>query len=112
MTGSHRSVADLVVAAVASVLLSGFALFTCIAGLVFAFASDPCTSSDEELICTTLGQQIAVMVPFVGALVVTLTVLFGAWVWPRKRRLVWLVGGFVGVLLVFLVGLFVARTGP
>jgi hypothetical protein len=110
---ARQDVAGTVAAVIATVVLAMYAFIVAgVIGMVFAMASDPCSDSDKQYICTPQGQHFVFTAPILSAMIGLGLSVIGCWVWPRHRRGVWLALGYLVAFTGFLVSAVIVDAAP
>jgi uncharacterized BrkB/YihY/UPF0761 family membrane protein len=83
-------------------LLAGLFFAVAIAGFA-AMGTAYCDTTPEEVLCDDRGWLVATRAPVISAAAGCLIGLTGAWIWPRRRRWLWLAAGYFVTVVGFVV---------
>jgi hypothetical protein len=64
-------------------------------GGLFVMAGDSCGEHDQRLICSADWQGVVGYGPMLTGTIGLVVGLVGVWIWPRRRRWLWLTLGYV-----------------
>ncbi len=106
--GTPGQIAGSVVMLAGLLLLAGL---TALSSIYFAMSSTLCSSHDTGLLCTGLGENLALYVP-AGAAALAAVLGMAGTVIGRPFRMPLLAAGYALTVIGFLTGLIIAMTGP